>query len=193
MVAHRTWELSERTQQLHIANTLLEELATIDGLTNVANRRRLDLYLQQEWQRATRAQTTISMLLLDVDDFKRFNDTYGHQAGDDCLRAVADVLRALALRGADLPARFGGEEFAVVLPETPADGARVVADSIREAIAALAIPHPDSTVAGHVTVSVGVASAQPGQGATTAGLIAACDRALYRAKQMGRNRTVVAE
>ena len=193
LVDQRTAELQELTQQFHIANDLLAELATVDALTDVANRRRLDQYLAQEWQRAIRGRTPLSLLLLDVDEFKRYNDTYGHQAGDRCLQAVAGALRAIVHRAGDLPARFGGEEFAVVLPETPAEGARAVAESIRGAIADLAMPHAASTIAGHVTVSIGVATLLPTPEATPADLLASCDRALYRAKQAGRNRSVVAD
>jgi len=193
LVEQRTAELQELTQQLHVANDLFAELAAVDGLTNIANRRRFEQYLGQEWQRATRGRTPLSLLLLDVDEFKQFNDTYGHLAGDRCLQSVAEVLRAAAGRPADLPARFGGEEFAVVLPETPAEGARVVAESIRANVASLAIPHSGSTTAPHVTVSIGVATLLPSQGTNSRDLVADCDRALYQAKQSGRNRSVVAD
>jgi diguanylate cyclase (GGDEF)-like protein len=188
LVAERTSELNELTQHLNIANSLLAELATVDSLTELANRRRFDSYLTQESQRATRTRAPLSLLLLDVDEFKHFNDTYGHQQGDECLRQIAAMLRITVRRASDLVARFGGEEIAVVLPETPAAGADVVAESIRLALARLAIPHEGSSVSDVVTVSIGMATREPDQDDTPADLIAACDAALYRAKAAGRNR-----
>jgi diguanylate cyclase (GGDEF)-like protein len=188
LVAERTSELDELTKQLHVANSLLAELATVDSLTELANRRRFDSFLTQEWQRALRARTPLSLLLLDVDLFKHFNDTHGHQRGDECLRQIAAVLRNTVRRATDLAARFGGEEFAVVLPDTPAGGAEAVAESVRRALARLAIPHPGSAVSDVVTVSIGIATRDPDQAQTPADLVAACDAALYRAKAAGRNR-----
>ena len=192
LVAERTGELQERTQALRVANELLEELATSDSVTGLANRRRFEAFLSQEWLRAARGRLPVSMLLIDLDQFKAYNDTYGHQQGDACLREISDVLRRATRRVTDLAARFGGEEFALVLGDTPLEGARTVAESIRDGLAARAIPHAGSTVSRVVTVSIGAATIEPDTHRTTADLIAACDQALYRAKAQGRNQCEVA-
>jgi diguanylate cyclase (GGDEF)-like protein len=192
LVEERTAELRERSAQLEVANTALEELATIDTLTGVANRRRLDVFLQQEWQRAFRAKQPLSLLLVDADHFKSFNDTYGHQPGDETLRKIAQVLRTRAHRVSDLAARYGGEEFAVVLANTDAAGAAKLAEGIRADVEALAIPHTGAK-RGVVTVSIGQATRVEGGYASVQDLIAACDRALYEAKHRGRNQVVAAE
>lgn len=188
LVEARTAELAERTQQLQVANDLLQYLATIDDLTSIANARRFRVVLAQEWQRARRARAPISLLMVDVDLFKRFNDTLGHQRGDECLVRVAGVLRETTSRAGDLAARYGGEEFVLLLPDTPADGARGLAEAVRAGVEALGIPHPDSAIGPYVTVSVGVATADPTAGNAAADLIGAADRALYAAKNDGRNR-----
>lgn len=190
VVEERTAELEERTLQLQIANDLLHHLATIDELTNIANARRFRVVLAQEWQRARRARTPISLLMVDVDLFKPFNDTLGHQRGDDCLVGVAGVLRETASRADDLAARYGGEEFVLLLPHTPAEGARALAESVRAGVEALQVPHPASPIGPYVTVSVGVATADPTEGNAVEDLVGAADRALYAAKQAGRNRWV---
>ncbi|MEW6131180.1 MAG: diguanylate cyclase [Acidobacteriota bacterium] len=190
LVAERTADLVERTEQLVVANEKLNQLATLDGLTNIANRRRFTNFLEQEWQRARRAQTPISLLLMDVDYFKLYNDTYGHQGGDDCLKQVAGVLRDSIRRASDLAARYGGEEFAVILSETETEGAMVVGESIRMQIEALQIPHRSSKVNSVVTISLGVATLIPSPEVTADELIAAADQALYHAKEQGRNRCV---
>jgi diguanylate cyclase (GGDEF)-like protein len=187
LVAERTSALVERTEQLEVANDRLNQLATLDGLTNIANRRRFTEFLQQEWNRARRSQITLSLLLMDVDYFKLYNDTYGHQGGDECLQQVAAVLDQTIKRAADLAARYGGEEFAVILSDTDRDGAFRVAETIRAQIAALKIPHSGSKVNDWVTVSVGVASLIPGRHNQPEELIAIADRALYQAKENGRN------
>ncbi|HVL68100.1 MAG TPA: diguanylate cyclase [Vicinamibacterales bacterium] len=191
LVEERTAELRERTAQLEIANTALEELATVDPLTGLANRRRFDVFVQQEWQRAARHGLPLSLMLIDIDYFKRFNDRYGHPAGDECLRQVAAVLRAAANRVSDLTCRYGGEEFAVVLGGTDAQGARTVAEFIRHGVELIAIPHEDAP-GSVVTVSIGVGTRTGDEYGRPAALIAACDRALYEAKNLGRNRTHVA-
>lgn len=188
VVDERTAELEERTLQLQIANDLLQHLATIDELTNIANARRFRVVLAQEWQRARRARAPMSLLMVDVDLFKRFNDTLGHQRGDDCLVSVAGVLRQTASRTSDLAARYGGEEFALLLPHTHADGATALAETVRAGVESLRIPHPDSEVGPYVTVSIGIATADPTEGNAAADLIGAADRALYEAKHAGRNR-----
>jgi diguanylate cyclase (GGDEF)-like protein len=171
----------------------LQRLATRDGLTSVANRRSFDDTLNTEWRRASRESRALSLLMIDVDYFKRYNDTYGHLGGDDCLRRVAEAMADVVKRASDSVARYGGEEFAILMPATEPDGAMVVAERIRAAVEALALPHAGSEVADHVTVSIGVASIQSTSEGAPARLIAAADAALYRAKHAGRNRAVMAE
>jgi len=173
-------------EDLEKAFRLVENLASLDGLTEIANRRRLDHVLEHEWRLAVRTGTDISLLLIDVDHFKPYNDLYGHLAGDDCLRRLAKVVMEMVSRPSDLVARYGGEEFAVVLPNTPEDGARQVAGRIRAAIHALAMPHEGNSH-GVVTVSIGCATQNPHAGSRLDGLIDAADHALYRAKHAGRN------
>ena len=163
-------------------------LALVDGLTGIANRRRFDAELEREWRRASRSRMPLSLVLLDVDCFKLFNDLYGHPAGDECLRRVAAELAGVSTRAADLVARYGGEELAMVLPDVDADAATRLAESARARIEALAIPHGASTAAPVVTVSAGAATRHPGRGSSAATLIAAADGALYLAKRQGRNR-----
>lgn len=172
------------------AQIALERLASHDGLTGIANRRRFDEKLGQEWLRARRDKTPLALLMLDVDHFKLFNDRYGHQAGDDCLRRIAECLAAMVARPGDLVARYGGEEFAVVLPSIDVDGALVVAQRMREAVRALAIPHADSAF-GMVTVSIGVACGAPQVGVDHDSLLKVADTALYQAKHAGRDRAAV--
>ena len=173
------------------AQLQLERLASQDALTGLANRRAFDEGLEAEWRRCQRAGQMLSVIMIDVDHFKTYNDTYGHPQGDACLRSVGSVLAGVAARTGDLAARYGGEEFAVVLPGTNAIGARVVAERIRAAISALNIPHTDSSAAEHVTVSVGAVSADASKLAPNVLLLAA-DQALYAAKTLGRNRVEVA-
>lgn len=180
--------VAERTVQLSAANEKLEALARLDGLTGIANHRTFNEFLGSEWQRSQRARAAISMLMIDVDYFKLFNDTHGHQQGDTCLRTIASVLREAAHRASDLPARYGGEEFAVVLGDTDEEGALAVAEGIRSRIEGLGIPHAASAAAPVVTVSVGIASAIPEPSADADALVGAADQALYRAKEEGRNR-----
>jgi diguanylate cyclase (GGDEF)-like protein len=190
-IRHMREQLLEVTRQLEAANLKLHALAAADGLTGLANRRHLDEQLDREWRRAHREDNAISVIMIDVDHFKAFNDTYGHQHGDDCLRRVAGALGQGARRPGDLAARYGGEEFAVVLPTTPSEGARLVAAGIKNAIAALGIEHSNSSAANHVTASLGVATAFPKQFASDqAALLKLADQALYEAKHRGRNRVV---
>ncbi len=164
------------------------EKARIDGLTQIANRRRFDEYLPQEWGRHIRMQQPISLLLCDVDHFKEYNDSQGHQAGDDCLKIVAKAINQ-CFRADDLVARYGGEEFALVLPQTDRAGAVLVAERVRSAVAAVALPHPESPVCHCVTISVGVASQtpEPASPSNASTLIEEADRHLYQAKRHGRN------
>lgn len=169
----------------------LERLASTDGLTQVANRRRFDLYLQQEWQRLSREQQTLSLILFDIDYFKRYNDYYGHQQGDFCLIQITQAVSQTIKRPADLVARYGGEEFAVVLPNTDPEGALAVAEQIRQVIQDLRLAHARSSVDGVVTISAGVASSRPTSQETPEVLLRNADSALYEAKRQGRNRVVL--
>ena len=173
-------------RELDTANQELKRLSASDGLTGIANRRFFDEHLSREWRRARRGSGEISILMCDVDHFKAYNDTYGHQAGDDCLRQVAHNIRDSMERAADLAARYGGEEFVVLLPDTPIAGAHIVAEKIKETIHALNMPHTGSAHC-HVTLSIGIAAIAAGDHNTQQTLIEAADRALYRAKHAGRN------
>jgi diguanylate cyclase (GGDEF)-like protein len=173
------------------AATELSELATTDGLTGIANRRAFDLALRREWRRSSRTRKPIALLMIDVDFFKMFNDRYGHQDGDWALRGVAACLQNSVKRPCDLAARYGGEEFAALLQETDAEGALVIAERIRDAVARLAIPH-DGNPTGRLTISIGVASTCPGTPDAEALLVKAADLALYDAKRAGRDRVGIA-
>lgn len=168
----------------------LEQLSLTDALTGVANRRHFDQTLRAETNRATRAGIPLALLMIDIDHFKRYNDTYGHQSGDECLQRVAATLALGATRPGDLVARYGGEEFAIVLPHIDLAGAQIVGTRLCTDIAALAIPHRASLVIPVVTLSIGVAAFTPGANADPQALIATADQALYRAKEQGRNRVV---
>lgn len=168
----------------------LASLAATDALTGLANRRAFDERLADEWARAQRDGTELSLLLIDVDHFKKFNDHYGHLAGDGCLRALGRILSAIARRPADLAARYGGEEFAVLLPNTGPDGCAEVGERIRQALHDLAMPHVQNAPSRLVTVSVGAATSLPSQASDSSTLVAAADRALYAAKDSGRDRLV---
>ena len=177
--------------QLEASNRELHRLTTVDALTQLANRRYLDETLDIEWRRCQREQSPLSLILADVDHFKSYNDTYGHQAGDDCLRQVAHSLQSAVHRSGDLVARYGGEELAVVLPGTYGSGALIVAQHLRARVEDLAIPHAGSPYR-VVTLSLGVACCLPESDETLADLIGATDEALYRAKDEGRNRCILA-
>jgi diguanylate cyclase (GGDEF)-like protein/PAS domain S-box-containing protein len=169
----------------------LQEEARTDGLTGLANRRAFDEALDREWRRTLGHRSELSLLLIDVDHFKAFNDANGHQVGDDCLRTLAATMAALFRRGGDLAARYGGEEFAIILPQTGQAEAVAMGEQLCRAIEALHLPHPASPVSSSVTVSVGVATAMATTGGTIdmpGGLLLAADQALYQAKAGGRNR-----
>ncbi len=200
MAIHRVMEkhrLAEKNRQLMAdlarKNRELERLSLLDGLTDIPNRRYFDRVLAKEWMRSLESGTPLSLLMADIDCFKRFNDAYGHPEGDECLRRVAGALHGVLKKPGDFVARYGGEEFAAVLPETTAADAKVIAEAMRDGVRALNIRHTDSEVDDRVTLSIGVgavvadAAAEPGE------LIAMADGALYRAKREGRNRTIAAQ
>ena len=170
---------------------ILEDQAFLDGLTGIANRRQFDQSLEKEWLRMMRRETPLSLLMIDIDHFKQFNDRYGHGIGDECLRLVAHTIASIIKRPGDLAVRYGGEEFAVILPDTDEKGARVVAEAMRLAVDTLKLPHAASLVADHITISLGVTSNIPRQHENAQDLVNAADRALYRAKSSGRNRIYV--
>jgi len=181
-------------QEKDKAEELAEKLLTLssqDGLTGIANRRHFDEFLANEWNRALRAQSPLSLILCDIDHFKAYNDHYGHQQGDRCLIRIADVLQQYARRGGDLAARYGGEEFTVILPETSLESASAIAESIRQSVLDIAIPHRASETENIVTASFGVATIVPQRNQQSRLLIALADKALYQAKQQGRNRVAV--
>jgi hemerythrin len=186
-VRQRTFELEQANQTLVQVNHKLEVYSHTDGLLNIANRKYFDQRLEQEWLRAMRSQQPVGLLMIDVDHFKRYNDTYGHQAGDACLKSVAKAASTGLARSTDLLARYGGEELVVVLPDTHVEGTYQVAQDICAAVAKLKIPHTGSDTAPYVTVSVGVASLNPPRVSSADRLVAAADQALYQAKKQGRN------
>lgn len=186
-------KVQQRTQALEEVNHQLEVLSVTDALTRLANRRRFDAVWLDEWQRALRQATPLAVIMLDVDHFKAYNDHYGHQQGDECLRQVGEVLLTTVRRAGELVARYGGEEFVVVLPGTSVIHAMAVAESIRANIQAAGIAHAHSGVAAVVTVSLGVAVGIPTQGDARDALVHAADAALYRAKDQGRNRVVLSD
>lgn len=205
VIREQNRRLDEKTRELARVNSILEEMSMRDGLTHVANRRHFDQKLDEEWRRAARHRCgrqagrsamngeVLSVILMDIDHFKEFNDTYGHLAGDECLIAVASAVQGLLNRATDLVARYGGEEFVVLLPATYPEGAVEVAESIRQAVESLAIAHDASPTAPVVTVSMGVAGSGPATGLDTPSvLLARADQALYAAKRRGRNRVVYA-
>ncbi len=184
-------ELQAQKEALEKANLELQRLATLDSLTQLANRRRLDEYLQREWRRATREQTPLSLILCDIDYFKNYNDSYGHQAGDDCLQQVAEALSRTVKRASDLVARYGGEEFTVILPNTPVEDAMQIASLIQQNLQALKIVHPQSAVNEYVTLSIGVSNTVPTPQDSPEKLINVADNALYEAKREGKNRIIL--
>ncbi|MGB3533431.1 MAG: diguanylate cyclase [Microcoleaceae cyanobacterium] len=178
--------------ELEAANQKLQQLANHDGLTGLANRYRFDEYLQQEWKRMARESQPLSLILIDVDFFKNYNDTYGHPAGDQCLKEIAEVIRESIQRAGDLAARYGGEEFAIILSNTPLAGARRVAERVQQSLRKIQLEHKGSTVSEFVTISCGVSSFIPDYYQSPTSLIQASDQALYQAKASGRNRIIQA-
>ncbi|MHC5594764.1 MAG: GGDEF domain-containing protein [Nostoc sp.] len=184
----RLIQQSQLQQKVEAVNLELQRLVTIDGLTQVANRRRFEEYFNQEWQRMKRDQRPLSLILCDVDFFKSYNDTYGHRVGDRCLQEIAKAIKDIIKRPGDLVARYGGEEFAVILPNTDTEGATHVANKICHAVRTLAISHKNSQVSPYVTISVGFTTEIPQPSSDLEEMIAVADRALYQAKAAGRDR-----
>lgn len=187
--AYRALRVSQ--QQLLDTNLVLQRLMNSDGLTGLSNRRHFDEYLELEWRRAIRDKTQLSLLMIDVDYFKAYNDSFGHLEGDEALREVAKAIRGSCARPSDLPARYGGEEFALVLPNTTPGGARLLAEKLRQNVAALNIAHVAPQPESHLTVSIGLATLVPQVGSNCRQLIQEADRGLYAAKRNGRDRVVV--
>ena len=191
----RVVRISDRQQdELRSLNTIkddllsqLETLSVTDALTGIANRRRFDQFLNFEWKRAMRTRQPIALLLMDIDHFKLYNDNYGHDAGDQCLIEIAELLQSKVRRPTDLFARYGGEEFAYVLPDTCIPGAEITANLLRQAVLERAVPHEYSLTNTIVTVSIGVAALIPARNDEPGALIRAADTFLYEAKQGGRN------
>lgn len=180
-------ERKRSEQKLLEANQKLQRLSNMDGLTDIANRRYFNAYMKQEWKRAARYSRPLSVIMLDIDYFKEYNDTYGHQGGDRILRETAQVLKKQLQRPGDLAARYGGEEFIFILPDTDAKGAAHMAEKLRKSIEAMKIPNLNSKCSEFVTASVGVASAIPTHLFQPDEMILQADKALYQAKQEGRN------
>ncbi|HHJ15011.1 MAG TPA: diguanylate cyclase [Gammaproteobacteria bacterium] len=185
-------QLETMNQELQKSNRELQRLSSLDGLTGVANRRQFDETLVREWRRAARDRKPVSLIFADIDYFKRYNDHYGHQAGDDTLRKVAQAIAHTVHRPGDLVARYGGEEFVMVLSDTTLEGAMAVAHKVLEQVHELRIPHCNAPGLDHVTLSIGVASRIPEPHQAPETLIEAADRALYRAKETGRNQVMAA-
>lgn len=186
-----TAALLASNQQLEEMNQVLGQLAIIDELTQIYNRRRFDEVLWTEWRRLAREESPLSLIICDVDNFKAYNDTYGHPAGDHCLRQVATAISNVVHRPADLVARYGGEEFALILPNTDIRGVTRVAKDVQKAVQHLKLSHNRSSISDQVTLSLGVASMIPHQNVSPGQLIESADRALYKAKNLGRNQIQV--
>jgi len=179
--------LQTAQKELVSVNKKLEYLALYDELTGLANRRNFDETLLRQFNLAKRNKSPLSLIICDIDFFKIYNDTYGHQQGDDCLEAVAKVIGCIAERPTDKACRYGGEEFVLILPDTNLQGGLIIAEKLRQALVAENIPHKGSSIAAYVTLSLGLAT-YTGQVATASELLKAADDALYRAKDNGRNR-----
>lgn len=188
----REQELMEITSRLSAVNQELRRLSSQDGLTGLANRRLFDSTLEREWRRARRTGEPVALMMIDIDHFKKYNDHYGHLAGDDCLRRVAGVISASLQRAGDLAARYGGEEFVGLMPGTDLEGARELAHEVRTRLARAALAHEANPVGPVLTVSIGVAAAVPGPEHRPTDLVEAADHALYQAKDQGRDRMVAA-
>jgi len=184
-------QLKKLNDQLIEANKKLERLANLDPLTGVANRRNFMETFDKEWKRGCRNKLPLALVMIDVDFFKAFNDHYGHQAGDECLKTIASLLNESLARSGDMLARYGGEEFMIILPGTDIKGMAAVAERLRRKIEAAEIPHEPSTINDYVTISLGTATMVPSARKNPDSLIGAADEALYKAKRNGRNRVEV--
>jgi diguanylate cyclase (GGDEF)-like protein len=184
----REKELVEVTGRLQQLNEELHRLAILDELTGIANRRFFNIVFAQEWGRAAREVIPLSLIFIDIDFFKNYNDAYGHSRGDDCLKKVAGALSQSVKRPTDQVSRYGGEEFAVIVPHTALRGARTMAEGLRNKVEELRLEHAGSLIHDRVTISVGVACATPERGVAPDSLVLAADRAVYQAKRGGRNR-----
>jgi two-component system chemotaxis family response regulator WspR len=183
--------LLESQKKLNAANKALEALSSLDGLTGIANRRQFDKKMEEEWPRATRNTTTLSLLMIDIDFFKNYNDTYGHLGGDFCLKEIAAIIKQSEKRSTDLATRYGGEEFALILPETSLKGAKEIAETLLRTVHDRKIDHSSSIIADFVTISIGVATNIPTRDTSYEQLIEEADKALYKAKNSGRNKVVI--
>ncbi len=188
----REAELLILNHRLEEMNQELEKLSVTDSLTGLANRRSFNEFIHREWLREQRTQSPFSVIMIDIDHFKRYNDHYGHLEGDTCLQKVAITLQGAISRAGDLLARYGGEEFVAVLPDTDKEGAQEIATILHAQIDKLKIPHANSPVSGHVTISIGIACVIPSQGMAPENVLAMADEALYKAKKAGRNQSVLA-
>jgi diguanylate cyclase (GGDEF)-like protein len=191
--AYGCFQLETAVRKAFLESRMLNDLAERDGLTGLYNRRRYDRDVERLWRQSRRDQSQLTLLLVDIDHFKAFNDLYGHQAGDDALKRVAEVIATCAQRPLDFAARFGGEEFALVLYGPAQDFGREIPEMLRRSVEEQKIPHAESTTGPWLTVSVGVAIVSPGNERSLAGAIQLADEALYQAKEEGRNRVVVKE
>lgn len=187
------WNLEHARRTAWLEGQRLAESALQDGLTGIHNRRRFDEHLQRVWSQSVRERKPLALLLADIDHFKAYNDRYGHQAGDEAMKAVAGVLSGFARRPLDLAARYGGEEFAIILYDTKRGQAEVIGDEVLEAVRGLAVPHAGSGAAPLLTVSIGIACVAPVARRSWTGLVQLADQALYAAKDGGRNRAVALE
>lgn len=191
LLEERIETLELRTQRLDQANQDLQRLSYLDALTGIANRRYFEESLDLEWRRACRIGAALSLIMIDVDFFKAFNDAYGHQRGDECLKLLASSLRNALNRPGDLIARYGGEEFMMILPGINAQGAAEMAEAMRTRVEAMGIMHEGSLADKVMTISLGVVTGYPTRGFSSNELIASADEALYRAKEEGRNRVII--
>ncbi len=183
--------LHKSQQQLMEVNRELERLTNVDGLTGLSNRRYFNEYMEAEWKRAVRTQDPLSVLMIDIDHFKQYNDTYGHLGGDEALKSVGQAIKGSCKRSTDLAARFGGEEFVVVLPMTPLVDVKGFAEKLCLSVEALHIAHSASSTGRYLTISVGGATAVPQRGELPLTMVDTADKALYEAKRSGRNRAIV--
>ena len=190
-----TRTIGERNEELQAVRTELARQSSLDGLTRVATHQYCQEFLEKEWRRSLRELTPISLIMIDLDHFRAYNERLGHQAGENCLKRVADTLRTTVGRPGDVVSRYDGEKFLIVLGRTTGEGAASLAAKLSAAVAALELPHPASPSVEHVTISLGVATAVPSRGATWQDieLVAVAERALAEAKQLGGNRIARAE